>query len=108
MERAMSLEVVEQQARMLARDNRQAEPEILDVYWFPDEQEVRLVELTPVIPASGDGRVHPFYFNPNPSDNLPVPSGIALIRPEEFRILKTPSDWGDWDHAVRITPEEQR
>lgn len=104
----MPREIVERQARMLAKDNREAEPDISDIYWFPHDDEVRLVELTPAIPASGDGRVHPFYFRSSPSDNLPAPSGIALIRPEEYRSLQTPKDWGDWDAAVRIIPEEPR
>ena len=86
----MPLEIVEQQARMLAKDNREAEPDILEVYWFPHDEEVRLVELTPSIPTSGDGRVRPFYFRSNPADDLPAPSGIALIGPKSSASWRPP------------------
>lgn len=93
---------VEQQARSLAADNRQAEPAIVRIYWFPDEQEVRLVGLNPEMPASSDRSLHPFYFRPSPADALPLPSRIALIRPEEFGKLVLPDGWGTWGDAVEI------
>lgn len=102
----MPRDEVESQAKLLAKENRQSEPEIGKVYWFPDENEVRLVELHPTIPASGDGQVHPFFFQPSPSDNLPAPSGIALVRPDEFGNLQLPPDWGDWDSAVELEDEK--
>jgi hypothetical protein len=98
----MSIELVERQAKYLADENRKAEPDIETVYWFPDEEEVRLIELTPIIPISGDGWVHPFYFQPSPPDDLPAPSGIAMIRPEEFGRLKLPEDWGGWERAILL------
>jgi hypothetical protein len=104
----MSLEVIKRQAKYLAQENRLAEPDIVEVYWFPNDIEVRLVELSSSIPASGDGRVHPFYFRSDPHEHLPAPSGIALIRPEEFRRLETPKDWGGWDKAIRVEPEEEK
>jgi hypothetical protein len=76
------------------------------IYWFPHDTEVRLIELTPTIPASGDGRVHPFHFRPKPGLQLHAPSGIALIRPDEFGKLELPSDWGDWNAAVPLNGEE--
>jgi hypothetical protein len=100
----MSLDVVKRQAEELAADNRTAEPEIEDIFWFPDENEVRLVEVMPSIPPSHDGRIHPFYFRADPSENLPAPSGIALIRPEECRRLELPKKWGTWDSAVSLNP----
>ena len=103
----MSLEAVKRQARLLADDNRKAEPDIQRVYWFPNDREVRLVELMPSIPASGDGLVHPFYFRSSPGDELPVPSGIAIIRPEEFRQLQPPPGWGAWDDAELLEPDEE-
>jgi hypothetical protein len=97
----MPNEVIERQAKMLAADNRRAEPGIVRVYWFPDEVEVRLVELLPTVPPSGD-RVVPFHFRPRSTDDLPAPSGIALIRPEEFGMLPLPSGWGRWEDAIEI------
>lgn len=98
----MSREQVERQAKLLAKENRQAEPEISKVFWFPDDNEVRLVELHPTIPPSGDGQVHPYFFRPSPADELPAPSGVALIKPEEFGQLKLPASWGDWTIAVEL------
>src|SRR6266567_571593 len=87
---------VEQQARLLAEDNRRAEPDIEKTFWFPDDREVRLLELTDQVPASADGEVHPFYFRPSLKDNLPLPTAIAMIRAEEFGSLKLPPEWGNW------------
>jgi hypothetical protein len=97
----MSRKAIEQQARLLAKENRNAEPEITNVYWFPNETEVRLVEVLPAVPPSGD-RVVPFYFRPQPADNLPAPSGIALVRPDEVRNLPLPKGWGQWEDAVEL------
>ena len=101
----MSREIVEQQARYLAADNYKVEPDIEKVYWFPDDEEVRLVELTPQIPISIEGEVRPFYFGPSPEDGLPSPSAMAMIQPREFGVLRLPAGWGGWDSAVLI--EEQ-
>ncbi len=86
-------EDIKKQARSLAEENRKADPAIEKVYWFPDGGEVRLVELSEEVPESEDGVLHPFYFQCSPQDNLPAPSGIAIIRPEEFRKLEMPDGW---------------
>jgi hypothetical protein len=91
----MPLQEIEKQAKLLARDNREAEPQISKIFWFPSDDEVRLVEVLTAIPG-GDGVVHPFFFRASPDDDLPAPSGIALIRPDEVRQAKLPSGWGDW------------
>ena len=98
----MSKEIVERQAQLLAKDNKLAEPAIQRIFWFPDSEEVRLVELTNEIPVSGDGNLHPYYFRANITENLPVASGIALIRPEEFGKLRLPEKWGQWQSAVEL------
>ena len=94
--------VIERQARLLAEDNRRAEPDIAQVFWFPDDSEVRLIELTDQVPANSDGNVQAFYFRPAPADNLPAPSAIALIRSDEFSKLKLPDGWGDWNDAIAL------
>jgi hypothetical protein len=93
---------IREQAVRLARENKRAEPGIVRVYWFPDENEVRLLELEAGIPPSAGDTVEPFHFAPSPRDNLRAPSGIALIRPDEFRKLELPEDWGDWDRAEEL------
>jgi hypothetical protein len=94
--------VIERQARHLAEDNRRAEPDITRVFWFPDDAEVRLVELTDQVPANEDGAVHPFYFRAAPADDLPAPSAIAMIRAAELGQLRLPPQWGNWNDATEL------
>jgi len=93
---------VERQAKYLAADNRQVEPDITKVYWFPDDNEVRLLEITEIVPLTSDGEVHPFYFRASPIDDLPLPTAVAMIRAEEFGKLKLPDQWGAWDDGIPL------
>jgi hypothetical protein len=93
---------IERQARLLARENRLAEPAITKVYWFPDGEEVRLLELDGTVPASQDKRVHPYYFQPSPQDELPAPTAVALINPDEDGKVELPAAWGEWKDAIEI------
>jgi hypothetical protein len=90
------------QAVLLARENKRTDPGITKIYWFPDEHEVRLLELEDGIPAALSGEVEPFYFDPSPEDNCPLPLGIAIIRNNEFGRLKLPEKWGAWESAREI------
>jgi hypothetical protein len=94
--------VIEKQARLLAEENRKADLDIGRVFWFPDESEVRLVELSEQMPASADGELHPFHFRAAPQDDLPAPSGVAIIRPDELNRLKLPARWGSWSDALEV------
>lgn len=96
------LQSIKQQAEELARANREAEPTISETYWFPHEDEVRLVEIDPSAPSSPDGRVHPFRFRPSPADGLPAPSDVALVSPDDFRRAELPEGWGSWDKAEKL------
>lgn len=102
----MSRAQILEQAKLLAHENRLAEPAITKVYWFPHDDEVRLVEVLPSIPPSGD-RASAYYFRPAPGDDLPAPSGIAMIRPEEFGRVSLPPNWGNWEDAVEIPTNGQ-
>lgn len=95
----MPIEEIERQARFLANENMQADPDIQAVYWFPNQYEVRLVEVSPSIPSSTDNRVHPFYFQPDPISNLTVASSVALVRPQEVKSSTLPDGWGEWQHV---------
>jgi hypothetical protein len=101
-----TIEEVKEQAKMLAKENLLSEPTIEHIYWFPSTEEIRLVELTPLIPASGD-RLEPFYFRAAPEVGLSSSSAIAMIQPKEFKQLSLPKGWGDWGDAVEILPEKQ-
>ena len=93
---------VEEQAKHLALENKKADTDISEVYWFPHESEVRLVELQSSIPLNDEGEIHPFYFQAAPKRDLRWVTAIALIRPEEFKKLKLPETWGEWEKAVRL------
>jgi hypothetical protein len=99
-----TLEEIKKQAEILARDSREGEPTIQRIFWFPDEEEIHLVELTPVVPITLDGEVRPFYFRASPLDGYTASSGVAMIRPEEFGKLKLPKGWPSWNEAVEIVP----
>lgn len=102
----MAIDVIEKQAKLLASDNRKAEPGIERIYWFPHEREVRLVETMAALPISDERRLRPYHFRANPDADLPAPSGVAMIRPEEFGKIELPPDWGNWDDAVLLEEDE--
>ncbi|MFW5857449.1 MAG: hypothetical protein ACOCX4_06190 [Planctomycetota bacterium] len=103
---AKAPEAIRKQALRLARENMRAEPGIEAVYWVPDGTEVRLIEVESNTVKTLSERVEPFYFDPSPSEELTAPSGVAVIRPEEFRKLELPEGWGDWDDVEKLEPGE--
>jgi hypothetical protein len=71
------LNSIEEEARWLAQYNKRTNPDIKNVYWFPAENEIRLLETTEEVPFSEEEKdVSPFYF-------------------PAFRDL--PENWGSWD-----------
>lgn len=96
---------IKKQAVLLARENKKAEPGIESIYWIPSTTEVRLIEVESDTAKCLSGAVEPFYFEPSPTDGLPAPSGVALIRPEEFGKLELPADWGSWEDAEQLEVE---
>jgi hypothetical protein len=97
-----SLKLIEQQAHVLAKENKKSEPGIKKILWFPDSKEVRLVMLEDDLPRSISKTVEPFYFSPSRVDKLPARSGIALIRTDEKGKLKLPEGWGNWGKAKEL------
>lgn len=88
-------------AKKLAQANVEAEIHITGVWHFPSTDEIRLVE-TDETAAPSDNALDPFYFAPDPKSGIPFPSGIAIIRPDEFGNLALPEGWGSWKDAKRI------
>ena len=97
---------IKKQALLLARENKRAEPGIEAIYWIPNTVEVRLIEVESDTVRCLSGAVEPFYFDPAPVDGLPAPSGVALIRPDEFGKLDLPDAWGSWEDAEPLEIEE--
>jgi len=88
------------EARRLALEATEYDPDIRKIYWFPHEEEVHLIEIDENTVASGTGHVEPFYFDSTATE--PVPSGIAIIRPDEYGKLHMPEGWGDWDDGEEL------
>ena len=103
---AERVRTIREQAVLLARENKRSERGITKVYWFPDEREVRLIELEEGIPPTPGEDVEPFRFAASPEDQLMAPSGVALIRPDEFGKLNLPDDWGGWEAAQELPVED--
>ena len=96
---------IQKQAIVLAEEARRTDPNIIKFFRFPDENEVRLVEVaTDMQPSSPDGEVQPSYFPPASKHNMPALSGVALIRDGEQGVLRLPAGWGGWDVAVELKP----
>ena len=79
----------------LAKSNVEAEPEVERVLWFYNKDELRLVEVLSDTVESD--RVMAFRFGPDVDS--PVPTAIALVRPEEVKKIPLPDGWGDRDAA---------
>jgi hypothetical protein len=94
---------VQEEARRLASEAKESDSSISSIYWFPHDEEVHLIMIDSNLVPSGAGHVEPFYFDSTATD--PVPSGIAIIGPEEYRNLRMPRGWGDWDDGQEIKLE---
>jgi hypothetical protein len=92
-----------EQAQSLAQANKDAEPSIRKIFWFPSEEEIRLVEIEADTLHSESGKIEAFYFGPSPLDNLFKPCAIAIIHPDEERAIELPQGWGTWEQAEELT-----
>lgn len=90
---------IEQEARSLAASNAEADPDLVEIWWFPDKSEIRLIEVDPKLPSSDE--IAPFCFPPDAADGIHFASAIALIRPDE-KALALPEGWVSWDEAVAL------
>ncbi len=93
-------EKVKNEAIKLAKENKKAEPNILKIFWFPHEEEIRLIEVEDDIPDSIENEIEVFYFGQ--SQNVPINSAIGLIRSNEIGKLKLPENWGNWAVAEEL------
>ena len=84
-------------ARELAAAHRTEDPETQEVYVAEADDEVRLVEVSTSLEASGE--VLPFRFKARPDKGVPYPSIVVLLHPEEWAAvragkLQLPIGWG--------------
>ena len=95
---------VEQAARAMAAANVEAAPETEAIYFFPSDDEIRLIETDPTTLPSVEAV--PYYFAAAPKSGIPFRSSVALIRPEEAFRLAPPPGWGTWEDAIQLWPKE--
>ena len=69
-------------ARKLAEAHRKADPETLAIYLSRDPEEIRLVEVSNEILTTW--AVLPIGFDADPDEDIPYPSKIVLLSPEEW------------------------
>lgn len=99
---------IQDAALRLAEDNARAEPAITQIFRFPSDNEVRLIEVdTTVAPVREDEAIAPYYFAADVKSGLPYRSAIALIAPEDVDHAPLPPDWGGWGTAQVIWPRLQ-
>lgn len=96
---------VEEAAKNLARANAEAEPSIVRIFWFPHEQQVRLIEVDDQMPAD-DEAVHPYYFSP--VTDIPYVSAVALVSVDQENKAPLPEDWGGWDNGQVLFERERK
>ena len=99
---------IHQQALLLATQARLMDPNIIKFFWFPDEHEVRLIEVATDMQPSLNAEVQPFYVPASPPHDMPALSGVALIRDGEDGKLRLPKDWGTWDDAEPLKLGDNR
>lgn len=89
-------------AERLAQWNADSEESVVRIWWFPSEEEIRLIEVDDSTLAAPDKRAQPYYF-PARLPEVPYPCGIALVRPEEEQNIALPAAWNaSWNDAVLI------
>jgi hypothetical protein len=95
-----TVEDVKHKATLLAKAHKKVEPDLQESWWFPSETEIRLVEVEPG--TFKNDFVAPFFFDTAPEKGIRVPSGIAIIRPDEVQTLPLPAGWCEWSDAQRL------
>lgn len=90
-------------AMRLAEWHVENEPKIEEIWLFPSDEEIRLVDLDPLSLPS-EAEMTPFYYGADA--NIPYPWGVALIRPEQKGKVTPPEEWGPWDKAIKLWPRQ--
>lgn len=100
-----SIPTIEQVARQLVKWHAQEDTMLEAVYWYPDEHEIRLVEVSGALVRSADEiEVLPFGFGA--TAEVPYRSVVILLSPAEWqRVTEEPELLpAGFDHAVQIFP----
>ena len=87
----------------IAQKHRERDPLTTHIYYSETSEELRMLEVsndTSTIPA-----IIPFRFKPH--DDYPLPISIAVISPEELKLLKEgeldlPEGWGKFEDLKQV------
>jgi hypothetical protein len=69
-------------------------PEKIILFPDPEEKEIRLIEVTDLLPKTSESQVYPIKFGP--TTELPYDTIVAQV---------TPSEWQDICHGLLALPE---
>ena len=88
----------------LANAHRASDPKTNIIKLLPDDNEIRLVEVSDAAPTVGEAI--PFRFDAYPAKNVDYPSAVILLSQDEWRAvnqgkLPLPSGW-DLQTAVNL------
>jgi len=90
-------------AKKLAQENVRVEESISKIYWVPKADKIYLIEVDETsIPS--DNYLRPMYFSPE--NDIPLPSGIAMITPDEYGQIELPEEWGSWEQLETLWSRE--
>lgn len=85
----------------LAISSAESDPTIRKIYWFPNDQQVRLLHIDSESIKTDDQDARPFYFNK--VEGIPFTVGLAMLHPDEERLKAPPVEWAsDWSDAKII------
>ncbi|HET6387112.1 MAG TPA: hypothetical protein VFJ58_27305 [Armatimonadota bacterium] len=79
---------IEETAKYLASEHAKEDGGLEAVYWAPAEDEVHLLEVSSLVPDTGE--VLPFRFVSDPPD-VPYPTVIILLSPGDWRQIENGS-----------------
>lgn len=94
---------IREAAERLARFHREADPGVVKIIWFPNDREVRLVDVDETAaPHESEGRIVPYLFGADAAVGVPFPSGVAVVTPGDLS-LPPPEGWGSgWEEGEVI------
>ncbi len=82
----------------LADAHRAADPEttIVKLFSSPQDDEIRLLEVSSAVPATGEAL--PFRFAPSPTNGINYPSVVVLLNTSEWtavenELMPLPAGW---------------
>ena len=103
----MDIQQVKQLALKTATYYKKIDPDIIDIYWFPCEEEIRLICLDKGMELANGKDVDDdnesvllFYFSK--CDEYPLWAVIGQINKKFFGKKKLPEKWGGWSNGIKM------